>query len=90
MLSNLVNLNLKPRLAQLFRVLDLTHEALVDGVPGTKRQVSVRILTAYPTQSYVLRDMYYKDVPLFKTQRVVDNASLSPERPDPALTPCSW
>ncbi|KAJ7837712.1 Spo11/DNA topoisomerase VI subunit A [Mycena leptocephala] len=41
--------------AQLFRVLDLTHEAVVDGVPATKR------------------DMYYRDVPLFKSQKVVDN-----------------
>ncbi|KAJ6587184.1 topoisomerase acting in meiosis [Mycena vulgaris] len=40
--------------AQLFKVLDLMHEAVVDGVPATKR------------------DMYYKDVPLFKTQKVVD------------------
>ncbi|KAJ6594186.1 Spo11/DNA topoisomerase VI subunit A [Mycena capillaripes] len=41
--------------AQLFRVLDLMHEAVVDDVPATKR------------------DMYYRDVPLFKTQKVVDN-----------------
>ncbi|KAJ7141475.1 Spo11/DNA topoisomerase VI subunit A [Mycena epipterygia] len=41
--------------AQLFKVLDLMHEAVVDGVPATKR------------------DIYYRDVPLFKTQKVVDN-----------------
>ncbi|KAJ7680599.1 Spo11/DNA topoisomerase VI subunit A, partial [Mycena polygramma] len=41
--------------AQLFRVLDLMHEAVVDDVPATKR------------------DMYYRDVPLFKKQKVVDN-----------------
>ncbi|KAJ7045799.1 DNA topoisomerase IV alpha subunit [Mycena alexandri] len=41
--------------AQLFRVLDFMHEAVVDGVPATKR------------------DMYYRDVPLFKKQNVVDN-----------------
>ncbi|KAJ7187961.1 DNA topoisomerase IV alpha subunit [Mycena filopes] len=41
--------------AQLFRVLDLMHEAVVDGVPATKR------------------DMYYRDVALFKKQKVVDN-----------------
>ncbi|KAF8210596.1 Spo11/DNA topoisomerase VI subunit A [Mycena galopus ATCC 62051] len=41
--------------AQLFRVLDLIHEAVVDDVPATKR------------------DIYYKDVPLFQKQRVVDN-----------------
>ncbi|CAA7260586.1 unnamed protein product [Cyclocybe aegerita] len=40
--------------AQLFRVLDLAHEATLSGVPATKR------------------DIYYKDVGLFKTQRVVD------------------
>ncbi|KAK7005771.1 Spo11/DNA topoisomerase VI subunit A [Favolaschia claudopus] len=41
--------------AQLFKVLDLMHEAIIDDIPTTKR------------------DMYYKDVPLFKKQRVVDN-----------------
>ncbi|KAF7376397.1 hypothetical protein MSAN_00055200 [Mycena sanguinolenta] len=41
--------------AQLFRVLDLVHEAVVDDIPATKR------------------DIYYKDVPLFKKQKVVDN-----------------
>ncbi|KAJ7346909.1 topoisomerase acting in meiosis [Mycena albidolilacea] len=41
--------------AQLFKVMDLIHEAIVDGVPATKR------------------DMYYKDVTLFKKQNVVDN-----------------
>ncbi|KAJ7902129.1 topoisomerase acting in meiosis [Mycena olivaceomarginata] len=41
--------------AQLFKVMDLIHEAIVDGVPATKR------------------DMYYKDVALFKKQNVVDN-----------------
>ncbi|EPQ57433.1 topoisomerase acting in meiosis, partial [Gloeophyllum trabeum ATCC 11539] len=40
--------------AQLLRVTDLTHEALVDDIPTTKR------------------DMYYKDVPLFKSQTVVN------------------
>ncbi|ETW81048.1 hypothetical protein HETIRDRAFT_319856, partial [Heterobasidion irregulare TC 32-1] len=41
-------------LAQLFRIVDLAHQAVVDGIPTTKR------------------DMYYKDVPLFKSQSVVD------------------
>ncbi|KAF9268643.1 DNA topoisomerase IV, alpha subunit [Marasmius fiardii PR-910] len=46
------------------------HQAVVEGVPATKR------------------DMYYRDVPLFKNQRVVDNlvddiaASLDLERSD--------
>ncbi|THH30927.1 hypothetical protein EUX98_g3252 [Antrodiella citrinella] len=40
--------------AQLFRVMDLMHEALSDDTPTTKR------------------DMYYKDVALFKQQSVVD------------------
>ncbi|KAF8876708.1 topoisomerase acting in meiosis [Gymnopilus junonius] len=40
--------------AQLFRVLDLAHEAKLNGVPTTKR------------------DIYYKDVALFKSQKVVD------------------
>ncbi|GLB45082.1 putative DNA topoisomerase IV alpha subunit [Lyophyllum shimeji] len=57
-------------MAQLLRVLDLTHEALVDDVPATKR------------------DIYYKDVPLFKSQRIVDSlvddlaATLELERSD--------
>ncbi|EDR11599.1 topoisomerase acting in meiosis, partial [Laccaria bicolor S238N-H82] len=42
-------------LAQLMRLLDLTHEAILDGLPATKR------------------DIFYKDVALFKTQKVVDN-----------------
>lgn len=37
------------------RLLDLTHEAILDGLPATKR------------------DIFYKDVALFKTQKVVDN-----------------
>ena len=40
--------------AQLFAVLDITHESLTTGVPTTKR------------------DAFYKDVPLFKTQGVVN------------------
>ncbi|TFK44213.1 Spo11/DNA topoisomerase VI subunit A [Crucibulum laeve] len=42
-------------LAQLFRVLDLTHAALVENTRSTKR------------------DVYYHDVALFKTQKVVDS-----------------
>jgi len=42
-------------LAQLFRVLDLAHEAVIDQMPTTKR------------------DIYYKDVALFKNQRTIDN-----------------
>ncbi|KAF5326416.1 hypothetical protein D9611_000480 [Ephemerocybe angulata] len=41
-------------LAQLFNVLNISHEALVTGVPTTKR------------------DVYYKDVALFKSQGTVD------------------
>ncbi|RDX44832.1 topoisomerase acting in meiosis [Lentinus brumalis] len=40
--------------AQLFRVADLIHEALLDDIPTTKR------------------DMYYKDVQLFRSQSTVD------------------
>ncbi|KAJ7163551.1 topoisomerase acting in meiosis [Mycena crocata] len=56
--------------AQLFKVLDLMHAAVIDNVPATKR------------------DIYYKDVPLFGKQRVVDNlvddlaATLELERSD--------
>ncbi|RPD63922.1 DNA topoisomerase IV alpha subunit [Lentinus tigrinus ALCF2SS1-6] len=40
--------------AQLFRVADLIHEALLDGIPMSKR------------------DMFYKDVQLFRSQATVD------------------
>ncbi|KAI9509183.1 DNA topoisomerase IV alpha subunit [Russula earlei] len=40
--------------ARFFRVADLAHEAILDGLPATKR------------------DIFYRDVPLFKKQRVVD------------------
>ncbi|EKM54341.1 uncharacterized protein PHACADRAFT_96783, partial [Phanerochaete carnosa HHB-10118-sp] len=43
-------------IAQVLRTVELMHEALVTGVPTTKRLV----------------DMYYKDVPLFGSQVVVD------------------
>ncbi|OJA14502.1 hypothetical protein AZE42_04456 [Rhizopogon vesiculosus] len=45
--------SLKP-FAQILRVMDFAHQALVDNVSLTKR------------------DMYYKDVPLFKVQGTVD------------------
>lgn len=45
--------SIKP-FAQILRVMDFAHQALVDNVPLTKR------------------DMYYKDVPLFKAQGTVD------------------
>ncbi|KAF8800283.1 DNA topoisomerase IV, alpha subunit [Phlegmacium glaucopus] len=41
-------------LAQLFKVLDLAHEATLNNLPATKR------------------DIFYQDVALFKTQKVVD------------------
>lgn len=40
--------------AQLFNILDAAHEALISGVPTTKR------------------DVFYKDVALFKSQQVVN------------------
>ncbi|KAF5393366.1 hypothetical protein D9757_000527 [Collybiopsis confluens] len=42
------------QLAQLFRVVNLMHEASVEQVPATKR------------------DIYYRNVPLFQTQKTVD------------------
>ncbi|KAG2079070.1 DNA topoisomerase IV, alpha subunit [Suillus decipiens] len=61
--------SLKP-FAQILRVMDFAHQALVDNVSLTKR------------------DMYYKDVPLFKAQGTVDRlvddlaATLGLERAD--------
>ncbi|KAG1777544.1 Spo11/DNA topoisomerase VI subunit A [Suillus placidus] len=46
--------NGRSNIAQILRVMDFAHQALVDNVPLTKR------------------DMYYKDVPLFKAQGTVD------------------
>ncbi|KAI0042921.1 DNA topoisomerase IV, alpha subunit [Auriscalpium vulgare] len=45
--------SIKP-FAQFFRVAELAHEALINDIPTTKR------------------DLFYKDVPLFKSQGVVD------------------
>jgi DNA topoisomerase VI subunit A len=57
--------------AQLFKVMDLIHEAIVDGVPATKRFV-FPLLNSQALKRRE-RDMYYKDVALFKKQNVVDN-----------------
>lgn len=55
----------------MFKVMDLMHEALHDGIPTTKR--SIRIFAYCAFQDLILsRDMYYKDVTLFKKQSVVD------------------
>ncbi|KIK67493.1 hypothetical protein GYMLUDRAFT_69672 [Collybiopsis luxurians FD-317 M1] len=57
-------------LAQLFQVMNLVHEASVEQVPATKR------------------DLYYRDVTLFQTQKTVDTlvddiaASVELERSD--------
>ncbi|KAJ3737480.1 DNA topoisomerase IV alpha subunit [Lentinula guzmanii] len=62
--------NASVKLAQLFKVVDSMHEAVIERVPVTKR------------------DIYYRDVPLFKDQRIVDTivddvaASLKLERSD--------
>ncbi|KAE9411586.1 DNA topoisomerase IV, alpha subunit [Gymnopus androsaceus JB14] len=56
--------------AQLFSVVSIMHEAIIQGIPVTKR------------------DIYYRDVPLFKNQKTVDNivddlaASMNLERSD--------
>ncbi|KAF7361639.1 hypothetical protein MVEN_00507200 [Mycena venus] len=58
--------------ARLFRVLDLMHEAVVDDVPATKRFCIFFFLSSFALTRRE-SDMYYKDVPLFKAQKVVDN-----------------
>ncbi|KAG1861609.1 Spo11/DNA topoisomerase VI subunit A [Suillus subalutaceus] len=54
--------------------MDLAHQALVDNVPLTKRYLSfVKPESgAKKKLTSVLSDMYYKDVPLFKSQGTVD------------------
>ena len=61
--------------AQLFRVLDLVHEALVNDIPMTKRYYC--FLNSIHNLSITMscRDIYYKDVSLFQKQSVVDNVS---------------
>ncbi|THV05127.1 DNA topoisomerase IV, alpha subunit [Dendrothele bispora CBS 962.96] len=46
-------------IAQLFRVMNFMHEAICNHIPATKRHLHAQILL--------------KDVPLFKSQKVVDN-----------------
>jgi len=56
--------------AQLFKVLDVVHEATLSGIPVTKRYVMNPkcLVTIWP----FIRDIYYKDIPLFKSQKIVD------------------
>jgi Type IIB DNA topoisomerase len=58
--------------AQLFRVLDLTHEAITHDIPTTKR-CAWSTADVFTNSSYPCSDVYYKDVALFKRQRTVDN-----------------
>ena len=59
--------------AQLFRVLDLIHEATLSGIPVTKRCVWALFIQGMITLLIIQhRDVFYKDVPLFKNQRIVD------------------
>ena len=56
------------------RLLDLTHEAILDGLPATKRfALCANIIIC---SEEFLRDIFYKDVALFKTQKVVDNVCI--------------
>ena len=75
-------ITLRPCAAVLLRVLELVHEALVNGVVTTKRYLEQ--VTSDAAQSYILRlrllkvisligrDIYYKDPALFLKQAVVD------------------
>ncbi|KAF5348657.1 hypothetical protein D9758_006787 [Tetrapyrgos nigripes] len=57
-------------IAQLFKVINLMHEAIHNDVPATKRRVLIYLSELQ--SHYHRRDIYYKDVQLFKTQKVVD------------------
>jgi len=59
-----------PNKAQILRVMDFAHQALVDDVPLTKRYLSLK--DENEVTDSAPRDMYYKDVPLFKSQGTVD------------------
>lgn len=56
--------------AQTFRVVDLVHEAVTDGISTTKRQGNPLFVSSAAHSFY--RDIYYKDVKLFGSQAVVD------------------
>ena len=56
------------------RLLDLTHEAILDGLPATKRFAFC--INSLICSEEFLRDIFYKDVALFKTQKVVDNVCI--------------
>ena len=52
------------------------HEATLSGVPSTKRYtIQLVLCNTYGANLVLLRDIFYRDVPLFKTQRVVDTVS---------------
>jgi len=59
-----------PNKAQILRVMDFAHQALVDDVPLTKRYLSLK--DENEVTDSAPRDTYYKDVPLFKSQGTVD------------------
>jgi meiotic recombination protein SPO11 len=56
------------------RLLDLTHEAILDDLPATKRFIFC--VNSLICSKEFLRDIFYKDVALFKTQKVVDNVRI--------------
>ncbi len=64
----------------LFRILELIHEALTSNIVVSKRYISLDFETYFfhLKMSFIilmalsLRNIYYKDPSLFKTQTVVD------------------
>jgi len=49
------------------------HEATLSGVPATKRYtIELEVCNTHGANLVLLRDIFYRDVQLFRTQRVVD------------------
>lgn len=62
------------RLQQAVRVLDIVHESLVKDVSVTKRY-SAKFFSSMDAHTDIThRDIFYRDVPLFKAQSTVDKA----------------
>ena len=61
--------------AQLLKVINIAHEGIIEHSRATKRY-AYKSLGHSLSQHAISRDIYYRDVPLFKSQNVVDTARL--------------
>lgn len=65
-------------LARLFRVIELVQEAIICGIPITKRSVvcSLVFLANYYL-NVIVSEIFYRDVTLFRNQSVVNKVSFN-------------